>query len=180
MKLSGLIFITLLLTLTFGCKKDDDETNTAPGYFTVDGKKYDLQKCYYAKNSEFGPLYRLVLIVSKDISFTNTVNSLNGKGNLVLLGIILPEGQMDFTTGDYTYESEPAYGIPATFNGGFMVGLDYANGNSGSEYEMNNTTILKITKSADTYTFRATGKTDDDKDFDFNYKGSISQLEDYK
>ncbi|MFZ4548562.1 MAG: hypothetical protein ACOYN4_14045, partial [Bacteroidales bacterium] len=160
------------------CKKDDE--NTVPGQFTFDGKKHELQSCYFAKNAEFGPLYRLVMIVSKDITFTNTFSSVTGKGNIVLLGIQLPEGQTDFSSGDYTYESDPAYRLPSTFNGGFMVGFDSANGNSESESEMSNTTILKITKSGQNYTFSASGVTEDGKIFDFLYTGSLIQLQDYK
>ena len=170
-----LCFLVMALMVA-SCKKDEKSNDNSPssnGSFTVDGKKFALQKCY-AHFSHYTTYTEYVLyIVSKDITVNSTGEG-SGTGDAMLIQCRTPQNLTTILAGDYTYNLDSNPLTPSTYFDCFVV---EGFGTAGQvSLEPEHSVIFKMAKSGDTYEFSANGKTTDGKTFDFYYKGPITPL----
>lgn len=171
--LMGLVIITIT-----SCKKDDDKS--APGYFTIDGAKHELSKCYISKriNNDAGhedeDNYDLVF-ASESITLTDISGMPEGSGNMFAVVFTTEINQEGIESGEYNFGFDES--IPFSYFGtSYFVGYNSSNQTIEEDGEPDNNTSIKVTKTGDTYQFLLEGETEDGKTFVFSFNGKILTL----
>jgi hypothetical protein len=174
------VLVAICATLFTSCEKDDENTSS-PGYFIVDGKKYELGKAYFEYNEIRDDVYsssqfiqHAVYFVSEDITIKNRDEG-SGKGGIVILQFMDPLKLQIPAPGVYYYQMDSKPVKPYTYFD-FSLGYgDFENSSVDFFYQISDATVNEA-KSGDIYEFSSKGTTDEGKAFEFYYKGTIALM----
>ncbi|MFZ4548559.1 MAG: hypothetical protein ACOYN4_14030 [Bacteroidales bacterium] len=180
--ISFLIFALIASLMVTSCKKDDDNGNESiSGYFSIDGTKYELSKCYISKriNNDAGheneDNYDLVF-AGESITLTNISSMPTGNGDMFAVILTTDISEDGIESGDYVSgsdESLPSLHMDALF----ITGWNSSTQTYDKEGEVTGGNIpINVTKTNSTYKFDWVGTTDDGKSFIFSYSGTITLL----
>lgn len=180
---TGFVLVAICATLFTSCEKDDENTSS-PGYFIVDGKKYDLATAFYdyAPENE----YKGVKYIQHGVTFlgedmpTNEEDISSGsspiKGAMAIFQCMDPLKMKIPVQGEYSFQSDIFAPKAYTY-------FDFFIAYSSDYREMNDTTktkyfsikeIVEVKNEGEIYEFSSSGKTSEGKTFEFHYKGIFS------
>ena len=178
------VFVAICATLFTGCEKDDEDSSS-PGYYIIDGVRYNLGKAYFeyydirihhANNKEY--LEHTVTFISDGFIWKNG-EVISGKGSVAIIQFMDPLKVQIPESGNYVYQSDNDPVKSYTYFD-FTLGYFDNENTSLSFYYNTYDSVVKVSKSGDVYEFSCTGKTDKGKAFEFYYKGTIAPMPEIK
>jgi len=180
--ISFLIFVLIASLTITRCKKDDDKSDTAVGYFSIDGTKHELSKCYISKriNNDAGheneDNYDLVF-TGASITLTNISGMPSGNGDMFAVILTTDISEDGIESGDYDSGSDES--LPFLYNSAlFITGWNSSAQTYDDDGEVTGGDIpINVTKTNSTYEFYWEGETEDGKSFIFSFTGIITLRE---
>jgi hypothetical protein len=174
------VLVAICATLFTSCEKDDDNTSS-PGYFIVDGKKYELTVAYYETGYESDDAIHHRAYFFSDGMPTDTEQILQSntpvKGAMAYFDFIDPIMVKIPVQGEYT--QQPDHLTPKSFtyyNFWFAYSTDWRKGEDTTITKIFAIDeILEVKKEDDVYEFKSAGNTiGEKKPFEFYYKGTLA------
>jgi len=161
------VLVAICATLFTGCEKDDED-NSSPGYFFIDGVKHQLHASVAFYDEGGICPYSDVQYVSNAVLFTSSGlivdswDSGSGSGDVVIIQCMDPQKQKFPGAGDYSFQMDSKAVKPFTY-------FDFAiiqNMNSEKVESANNGMIysqvkvqMKVKKEGDVNEYSSSGNT---------------------